>query len=290
MEPNVEDMWNTHVHCFDPALYPFRSTRTYTPPPAPLKALVKQSRASRLVLVQASVEDGPAGLLGHLRRIRAEYPHLLARGIMCMDENWIKLTQEDFTTLHYFGVRYCRIHGFLGGGKTDTASLQEQIRLFAKSYPSKQMGWGLSAQLPLATWASLKDFFLHDPEVASLSIIADHVGCATPTDIGNASLDEFVQLLHAGRINVKISALYRRSGEDVSTMKPIIQRYADSAPSALLWGSDWPHVDASSRSSDSQVITKAIDPIKELALLQDWLTRDQFRKMLVENPGRLFGP
>ncbi|KAJ6120678.1 hypothetical protein N7523_004958 [Penicillium sp. IBT 18751x] len=283
-------MWDTHVHCLDPALYPFKTSRTYTPAPAPLEALIKESRASRLVLVQASVEDGPAGLLGHLGRLRIEYPHILARGIICMDETWARLTKEYFLTLQDLGVRYCRIHGLYGGGKSDTASLQEQMRVFAKSYPAKQLGWGLSAQLPLATWASLKDFLLHDPDVSSLPIIADHIGCATPADIGKSSLDDFVQLLHAGKINVKISALYRRSGDNIYTMKPIIQRYADSAPSALIWGSDWPHVNASCLSPDNRMDSKSADPIKELQLLRSWLTGDQFREMLVENPERLFGP
>ncbi|KAJ5725450.1 uncharacterized protein N7483_006807 [Penicillium malachiteum] len=289
MELNVEGMWDTHLHCFDPALYPFKPTRSYTPAPAPIEAWVEQSRASWLVLVQASIEDGPAGLIGHLRRIRTEYPHLVARGVICMDENWNALTNEDFYALHELGVRYCRIHYFYGGIKMDAVNLQEQIRLFARSYPSKQLGWGLSAQLPLALWSSLKDFIMSDPEISSLSIIADHVGCAVPADIGDSSLDDFVQLLHTGRLNVKISALYRRSGEDITPMKHIIQMFADSTPSALIWGSDWPHVDASSRGSYDPGKPKLADPNKELLLLKSWLSADQFRKMLVDNPDRLFG-
>ncbi|KAJ5948068.1 hypothetical protein N7466_001083 [Penicillium verhagenii] len=295
MQPHLESlegMWDTHIHCFDSNLFPFKSTRTYTPAPAPLELLVKQSQSSRLVLVQASVEDGPTGLLAHLARIRSEYPNLLARGILCLDDNWSQYSQEDFIAFHDLGVRYCRIHGFFGNGKADTASLKERIRLFAKTYAAKQLGWGLSAQLPLAIWATLKDFLLHDPEVSSLSIIADHVGCATPADIGSSNLDQFVQLLRAGRLHVKISALYRRAEENISAMKPIIERFANSAPSALIWGSDWPHVDSSGTTLDpkSRMIPKVADPITELALLQNWLTADQFRTMLVETPGRLFGP
>ncbi|KAJ5711274.1 hypothetical protein N7488_005430 [Penicillium malachiteum] len=206
-----------------------------------------------------------------------------------MDGNWDALTIEDFQILHDLGVRYCRIHYFYGGIKMDAVSLQEQIRLFARSYPSKQLGWGLSAQLPLAFWSSLKDFIMCDPEVSSLSIIADHVGCAGPADIGDSSLDDFVDLLRTGRLRVKISALYRRSGENVTEMKQIIQRFADSASSALIWGSDWPHVDASSRGSYDPKVPRLADPNKELLLLKSWLSDDQFRKMLVDNPDRLFG-
>ncbi|KAJ5812472.1 hypothetical protein N7474_008773 [Penicillium riverlandense] len=289
MEPNVEGMWDTHIHCLDPALYPFKSTRSYTPAPAPLEALIQQSRATRLVLVQASIENGPSGLLSHLGRIRADYPHILARGIICMDENWGKLTNEDFDHLHGMGVRWCRIHAFFGGSATDAPRIQEQIRLFAQSYPFKQWGWGLSAQLPLKTWASLKDFILYDPEVSGLRIMADHVACASPTDIGGSNLDNFVQLLQAGRVIVKVSALYRRCGKDITQMKPIIQRFAESASFALIWGSDWPHVDATNRDANPQAAPKLADPNKELVLLQSWLSSGQFQKMLVDNPERLFG-
>lgn len=289
MELNLEGVWDTHLHCFDPVLYPLKSIRSYTPAPAPLEALIKQSKATRLVLVQASIEDGFAGLLDHLRRIRTQYPHVLARGIVCMDDNWERLTHEDFDTLHNLGVRYIRIHGFFGEGKPDSASLQEQIRLFAQSYPARQWGWGLSAQLPLATWAFLKHFLLHDPKVSNLQVIADHVGCASPTDIGGLNLDDFVQLLQAGNFNVKISALYRRSGECMAQMEPIVKRFAESAPSALVWGSDWPHVDSTNRGMDSQAAPTLADPVQELALLQSWLSSDQFRRMMVDNPERIFG-
>ncbi|KAJ5280933.1 hypothetical protein N7478_006305 [Penicillium angulare] len=288
MELNMEGMWDTHLHLFDPDLYPYKSTRTYTPSPASLDAWIEQIRADRLVLVQASIEDGPAGLIGHLGRIRNDYPRLLARGIICMDESWEKLTQADCDTLHNLGVRYCRIHGFFGGGRTDTLAIKEQISVFANSYPCRTFGWGLSAQLPLDTWSSLKDFLLNDPEVSHLSVIADHVGCAKPTDIGQSSLHDFVQLLQSGRINVKISALYRRSGESLADMKSIIRLYADSAPFALIWGSDWPHVDSSSRSSKDRVTSIAADPNNEIMLLRSWLSKDQFRSMLVDNPERLF--
>ncbi|KAJ5114916.1 hypothetical protein NUU61_000675 [Penicillium alfredii] len=208
---------------------------------------------------------------------------------MCMDENWEALTRKDYNTLHSLGVLYGRIHGFFCEGKRDTASLQRQIRHFANSYPVKQLGCGLSTPLPLGAWASLKDFILHDQEVSNLPIIADHVGCATPTDIGSSSLDDFVQLLHADRIHLKISALYHRSRGSIVDMKPIIQRFADSAPSAPIWCSDWPHVDASSRSPDDQVIPRTTNPKRDLVLLQDWLSIDQSRKMLVHNPERLLG-
>ena len=287
LDSGSEGMWDTHIHCFDPDLYPFKSARAYTPPPAPIETWMMECKAKRLVLVQASIEDGSAGLIAHLGQIRNNYPRLAARGIICKDESWDTFNNDDYDNLHELGIRYCRIHGFLGEQKMDDTSLQEQIRHFAKSYPATQLGWGLSAQLPLGTWASIKEFILHDPEVSNLSIIADHVACATPSDAGTSNLDDFVQMLQAGRISVKISALYRRCNGNILQMQPIIQHFADIAPSALIWGSDWPHV-VSSRGHRDPEVDKA-DPQNELVLLRSWLSKDQYRKMLVENPDRLFG-
>ncbi|KAE8310336.1 hypothetical protein BDV41DRAFT_590469 [Aspergillus transmontanensis] len=283
----MDGMWDTHIHCLDPIHYPYKSTRAYTPPAAPLEDLISSTPATQIVLVQASVEDGFDGLTGHLARIRTEYPKVLARGIICMDENWSKLKTEDFDNLHALGVRYCRIHGVYGGVKTDAQSLQRQIRHFATSYPSTHLNWGLSAQFPLAIWSSLKSLFLEDADVKKLQIIADHVGNIVPSDLASPVFKEFLEMVRVGRLNVKISALYRRCGADISKMKSIVQNIADTAPSALIWGSDWPHVDASPVKSTE--VPPTADIKRELSELQDWLSNDQFRKMLVDNPQRLFG-
>ncbi|BAE58585.1 unnamed protein product [Aspergillus oryzae RIB40] len=169
----------------------------------------------------------------------------------------------------------------------DAQSLQRQIRHFATSYPSIHLNWGLSAQFPLATWSSLKSLFLEDADVKKLRIVADHVGNIVPSDIASPIFKDFLEMVRVGRLNVKISALYRRCGEDISKMKSIVQRIADTAPSALIWGSDWPHVDASQVKSTE--VPPTADIKRELSELQDWLSKDQFRKMLVDNPQRLFG-
>jgi predicted TIM-barrel fold metal-dependent hydrolase len=288
MEVSLSRMWDTHIHCLDPARHPFKSTRTYTPPPAPLEALAAQIKADRLVLVQASIERGHHGLMDHLHRIRTEFPHLLARGIMCMDQNWTTLSNQDIDELHGLGVRYVRIHGFLGESVPKSSSLEEQFRLFSRSYAAQRWGWGLSAQLSLATWALLSEFIVHDTEVSRIRIIADHVACCSPKDINTPQFRAFLGLLQTGRVYVKVSCLYRRSPDDIRKMKPIIQSLADTASDALLWGSDWPHVDSSKRSYDSRVASKRRDIGKELEVLRSWLSEDQWGKMLCRNPEKLF--
>ncbi|CAG8404134.1 unnamed protein product [Penicillium salamii] len=287
---NLAGMWDTHIHCFDPERYPFKSTRKYTPAPARLNDLLKNCESTRLVLVQASIEDGYQGLVAHLQRIHSEHPHLLARGTICMDEDWETLTDKDFDFLQSVGVRSCRVHGV---HVPSPLSIEEQIRQFARSYPAQRFGWSLSAQLPLAVWASLENVILHDRELSSLTIIADHNGCATPTDIGSAELDAFVNLLQSERFYVKVSALYRRCAKSIYHMQPIIHQFATLAPQSLLWGSDWPHVDSSNGSLQAPNVNKIkaerVDDVSgERLVLQSWLTDKQWTAMLIDNPNRLF--
>lgn len=281
------DMWDTHIHCLDPVRYPFKPTRSYTPAPAPLESLAKDTIAKNIVLVQSSVEHGHSALLNHLGRIRSEYPDLLARGIISLDDEIFTLPKEKVDALHAIGIRFCRIHGYFGGNSTDTSSLQNQIKLFARSYAARTLGWGISAQLPFTTWLSLRSFLCQDTEVLSIPIIIDHVGFLSPADIEGPSFDELIMLLQRDGVYIKISSLYRRD-KSISNMRPIIQRLAADVPSALLWGSDWPHVDSSYQGDSPPPVSEAVDAKNELLVITGWLSAEQISAMLVDNAKRVF--
>jgi predicted TIM-barrel fold metal-dependent hydrolase len=205
-----------------------------------------------------------------------------------MDQSWTTLSNQDIDTLHDLGVHYVRIHGFFGESVPNSTRFKEQLRQFSRSYAAQRWGWGLSAQLSFATWASLAEFIIHDPEISRIRIIADHVGCCSPKDWGTPQFGAFLQLLQTGRVYVKISSLYRRSPDDIQKMKQIIQSLAETASDAVLWGSDWPHVDSTAKSDDLPVASEPADLGNELELLQSWLSEDQWQKMVFENPEKLF--
>ncbi|KAJ5579295.1 hypothetical protein N7450_008162 [Penicillium hetheringtonii] len=282
-----DNMWDTHIHCLDPVRYPFKTTRLYTPLPAPLEELVKNSIAKNIVLVQASVEDGHSALIGHLDRIRTEYPEIFVRGIISLNEDWDTLTNAKSDTLHELGVRYVRIHGTLGSDFNDISDLKNTIKTFACSYAAQRLGWGISAQLPFTTWLLLKSFLCEDPGALQLPVIIDHVGCSSPELIESPNFEDFITLLQRRNTHVKISSLYRRD-KSISKMKAIIQKLATCAPASLLWGSDWPHVNSSYQGNDAPPIPEAVDAKKELLTIQSWLSEEQFTAMLVDNPKRAF--
>ncbi|KAL2807788.1 hypothetical protein BJX63DRAFT_60602 [Aspergillus granulosus] len=280
--------WDCHIHSFNPETHPFKPARTYTPPPASLASFVQQSPVSRVMLVQATVEDGYAGLVDNLAQFRKEYSNLTIRGTIVKQSKWDELDAKTFDTLHELGVRSIRVHGFYGGSGGDPTAICETLRSLAVSYPVQTHGWTVSAQLPLKTWAALSKPLLQDPELSHLRLIADHNGCSTPADIGGPDLESFLELLRSKRVRVKISALYRRSPKDIQAMRWIIQRFAEVASDALLWGSDWPHCDTTAGGDALPPLRGPHEVAGELRLLRDWLTDDQWRKMLSDNPQKTF--
>jgi len=90
-------------------------------------------------------------------------------------------------------------------------------------------------------------------------------------------------LLKAGRSWVKLTGPYRISttGLPYADVTPFAAALIQAAPERVLWGSDWPHV----------MLTGAMPNDGDIAdLLATWIPDDhQRRKVLVENPARLYG-
>ncbi|WKT51797.1 hypothetical protein QSH57_002311 [Fusarium oxysporum f. sp. vasinfectum] len=63
---------------------------------------------------------------------------------------------------------------------------------------------------------------------------------------------------------------------------------ANVAPDSILWGSDWPHCNAAVRGL-TPTPPLEVDTDQELRHLRDWLTEEQWERMLVSNPERIFG-
>ncbi|KAH5432406.1 hypothetical protein HBI47_093520 [Parastagonospora nodorum] len=284
------DSWDCHVHCFDPAKYPYKTPRSYTPRPAPLGVLRQNLLTKNVMLVQATIERDFAGILAKLEDCRTaafEFPGMV-RGTILAGPEIFALSNEKVKRMHLLGIRCIRLHGSYGGSGHDLGWVQNELQALAALKPVREYGWAISAQLPLETWSHLKPFILSDPHLAGITIVADHVACATPTDYGSSALQDFLELLGSGRVYIKISALHRRSPSDIRAMEPVVCMLAQNAPQALLWGSDWPHVNTSHNDFEEGPLEGA-DASHELAVVKSWLSEKQKQCMLVENPRRVFG-
>ncbi|KAF5987489.1 hypothetical protein FBULB1_1877 [Fusarium bulbicola] len=282
--------WNSHVHCFDPEHCPYKTTRAYTPQPAVLKDLIQNSKADNVMLVQATIEDGYEGLLEHLQQCRDLYPDKHVRGTIFWDSGNTglkSLTEFDFEKLHNAGVRSVRIHGSYGGSGDDVSWVVQQFLDVASYCPLRKYNWSVSAQLTLKTWSSIAETLSSHPELKDIPIIINHNGSARPSDMNSPLFTSLLHLLTSPNTYIKLGALHRRSTQ-ISQMEHIIKSIANTAPGSILWGSDWPHCNAAIRGL-TPTPPLEVDTDQELGLLRDWLTEEQWERMLVLNPERVFG-
>ena len=289
---NPAATWDCHTHCFHPDQHPFKSTRAYTPEAATIEELQRSILADNVMIVQATIEDGHRGLLDTLRAAKLQFPQMVFRGTVLADSEpgrgLLDLSQDDFAQMHELGIRSIRVHGSYGGSGADTSWAYRQLRQAAKMFPVEHLGWSITAQLPLGTWSALSGVLAQDDELRDVVIVADHNGSASPQDLDSPDMKAFLTLLEAGSLYVKLGALHRRSG-DVRQMEGVVKILAAKAPHRILWGSDWPHVDASCKGLVPMPHLRGVSDNEELQLIQSWLTEAQREMMLVSNPDRLFG-
>ena len=284
--------WDCHVHCFNPEIFPFRSDRAYTPLPASLDSLMSWSPVDNVVIVQATIEENEAGVLAHIAEGHQKWPRknfyatvvstlLLDKGVRISDA-------IEASEMQAAGVRCIRVHGGINAVAVDAADAWKHLTKVAESAAVTNHTWAIAMQLPLRTWAVLWELLVETNPLNKVIIIADHMGCATPADSAEPAFEVFLEMLRQGRTYVKISALHRRSPDDIHAMREIVQRFANTTPDRLLWGSDWPHVNSVVRTLEPTPHLE-VDALEELSLIKTWLTEDQWHKMMVENPRRVFG-
>lgn len=104
-----------------------------------------------------------------------------------------------------------------------------------------------------------------------------------------------LSLVNESRVYVKVSGLYRMSNEASSIfdeLQPVVRTFAQEIPDRVIWGSDWPHTGDGHKRLNQTLDVKEpfriIDDAAILERLQVWMGSDVYRKMLVDNPGRLY--
>jgi predicted TIM-barrel fold metal-dependent hydrolase len=281
---NMADSWDCHVDCFDAVKYPFKQSRSYTPSPGTLDTLTNAVRSRNLVITQASIEDGVAGIQEVLERV-SSYPDLgIVRGAI-MATNLQSLDGKAIEKLHSLGVRSVRVHGAHGGAGDNLNWISEQFRLAAASAAVKKHGWYISAQLPLQSWACLGPLI---SGLGHVTIVLDHNASACPSDLESPAFTAFLNLLRAQNVVVKVGAFHRRSFGDIDAMRPIVEAFIARAPDRIIIGSDWPHMDASQGGTMPTQHLQHVDTARELHLLSTWMSKEQWDRVMRSNPNRLF--
>jgi predicted TIM-barrel fold metal-dependent hydrolase len=262
-----------HVHVFGPAArYPFAANRTYTPPEASFRtyqAVMRDLGLTRAALVQPSVYGADNRVL--LEALEQGGSSLRGVAVICSPDD---CGEDDLAALHAAGVRGVRMNTLFPGAP----HIADLGGLAARVAP---LGWHLQV---LVDVAESPDFVkrLGDLPVPTVFDHLGHMPAARGRD--HPGFQGLLALLREGRTWVKLSAPYRisaRGGPPYDDVRPFAEAVLDAAPDRVIWGSDWPH---------PAIEGPRPDPATLLDPLFDWTGgADLLRRVLVDNPARLYG-
>jgi predicted TIM-barrel fold metal-dependent hydrolase len=278
-----EGACDCHTHVFlDQARFPFSPDRKYTPPPAScedLKSLLGSLGLDRVVIVQPSVygADNSATLAG-LGEIGLDR----ARGVAVIDA---EVSRAEMNRLMDAGVRGIRVNFELKGEADERRAARQLETMAAKIAP---YGWHIQIYAQLRLLATLLDTLRGLP----VPLVFDHfAGARGEQGLDQPGLAGVIDLVREGRAYVKLSAAYRSSHRqpDYADLAPIARAFINANPDRVVWGSDWPHPDPTLPPNDVSA-PLPVDDSGVFSLLAQWTNDERaYRKVLQENPARLYG-
>jgi predicted TIM-barrel fold metal-dependent hydrolase len=268
---------DTHVHVFAPAAFPYAAQRTYTPgaaTAAQLQGFHAGLGIERAVLVQPSVYGTDnACLLAAIERLGQER----ARGIAVEQADaW----QADLVALHAGGIRGLRLNLEVDGQRDALAAshaISQVVRL------AEGMGWSLHLHAGFALLRDLAPQLLRSP----VPVVLDHFAGVRP----GLDREDVSGWLRSGPVFVKLSAPYKPAPpQRWPELADLAAAWCHAAPERVLWGSDRPHTGGSGRANPFAVEPfRQVDTPGWLTLLQERVGPAAWKRLLVDNPARLFG-
>jgi predicted TIM-barrel fold metal-dependent hydrolase len=260
---------DAHCHVFGPsAVFPYAPGRRYTPQDAPkedLAALHRHLGIERVVLVQASCHGSDnRAMLDAIASNPDGY-----RGVAIVDA---QTPPADYGIFAKGGVRGVRFNfvKHLGG----TPDLDLLARVIRRIEP---LGWHVVFHVDAADIEALSGLIVSQP----VPVVIDHMG-RVPGKGGlhQAPLKALLTLLERDHVWVKVSGSERISMPPYAEAVPIATRLMEAAPDRTLWGTDFPHPNATHEADEADLVDLvarfAPDPIAQ-------------RRLLVDNPARLYG-
>jgi 2-pyrone-4,6-dicarboxylate lactonase len=263
--------WDTHVHVFGAAeRYAHVAKPHYTLPDGTLeqyRLLMPRVGIERFVIVQPSFYGTDNACLLDTLALTGNQ----ARGVVMLEPDIADAELSDF---HQRGVGAVRLDLFKRA-REPVAAIQRYIaHMAARVAP---LGWHLQFYAPGYVVRDLIPFL----RTLRTDFVIDHMGYMLEEDgLKSQDFAALLDLLDGGHCYLKLSGAYRIAklrGYDY--VEPVAKAIVERAPERAVWGSDWPHISFSDR-----------DTGELLNLLERWSPSESTRrKLLVENPNRLFG-
>jgi 2-pyrone-4,6-dicarboxylate lactonase len=273
---------DAHCHVFGPGdRFPFAPERKYTPCDAgkeQLFALRDHLGFDKNVLVQATCHGADnSALLDALRHSNGR-----AKGVVTVRRG---ISDEQLRGMHEAGVRGVRFN--FVKRLVDFTPKDELMEIAARIAP---LGWHVVIYFEAVDLPELWDFFTALPT----TVVVDHMGRPDVTKpVDGPEFELFMKFMREHpNVWSKVSCPERLSvagppaldGERnayrdvVSFAKRIVETF----PDRVLWGTDWPHPNLKNHMPDDGLL---VDFIPHIAV-----TPELQRKLLVDNPSRLYWP
>ncbi|GAA3582251.1 amidohydrolase family protein [Amycolatopsis ultiminotia] len=272
---------DAHCHVFGPQReFPFAPERKYTPCDASrdeLFALRDHLGVTRNVIVQATCHGADNSAM--LDAVRAADGR--ARGVATVRAD---ISDAELRELDEAGVRGVRFN-FVR--RLVDASPKEDLSTIAKKIAP--LGWHVVLYFEAADLAELAGFFSSLPA----PLVIDHMGRPDVTEPPDGpQFARFLDFVGHSDVWVKVSCPERLSvtgppaldGERhaYTDVVPFARRVLTEFPDRVLWGTDWPHPNLTAHMPDDGLL---VDYVRQVAE-----TADLRRKLLVDNPMRLYWP
>lgn len=264
---------DAHCHVFGPAArFPFAPGRTYTPVDGPWEKLVELHDMLGLectVLVQASCHGTDnSAMLDAIARSNGS-----CRGVAMVDRD---VTDAELRRLDAGGVRGIRFNFVTHLGKDADP---DTVRALAERIAP--LGWHAVVHFEADRLETLAPILKSLP----VTMVIDHMG---RVDVGRG-MDQpawrmLLELMEDPRFWVKVSGAERltRQGPPYRDAVPFARELLARFPDRTLWGTDWPHPNIRKDMPDDGAL---VDLLAEVAP-----TPDLLRRLLVDNPTRLYWP
>lgn len=273
---------DAHCHVFGPGdTFPYAPERKYTPCDASkdqLFALRDHLGFARNVVVQATCHGADnRAMVDALRGSNGK-----ARGVATVRRS---VSEAELQDMHEAGVRGVRFN--FVKRLVDFTPKEELLEI---AHRIRQWGWHVVIYFEAVDLPELLDFFTELPT----QIVVDHMGRPDVTKlVDGPEFELFVKFMREhDNVWSKVSCPERLSVSGPRALDgelhayrdviPFAKRIIEEFPDRVLWGTDWPHPNLKDHMPDDGLL---VDFIPHIAV-----TETQQRKLLVDNPMRLYWP
>lgn len=260
-----------HAHVFGPQdRFPYLANAAYIPPDAVTTdyvGMLKNNGCDRGVLVQPSVYGTDNSCM--VDTLRSGLHDL--RGIAVVEAG---VSDSELADLHAAGVRGVRINL---ASETEGLTLADGERLAPRL---KELGWHLQFYLDLPKMPAA------EAQLAKLNIdiVIDHFArCQAADGVSAPAFQALQRLVSRDNCWAKIMGPYftSKNAPLYPELTPLARALVKAAPDRIVWGTDWPHPGARALMPEDHLLAD---------MLAEWVPDEaQRRKVLVDNPARLYG-